>query len=203
MFKEIFIKLCSERNLSPSFVCREVGITPATYSGWDENSVPRKTTLLKIAEYFGVSTAYLLGDKVKENTPSSGRGVRIPVYGAVAAGIPIEAITDIEDYEEISEELAKKGEYIALKIKGRSMLPDFRNGDTVIVRLQDDVESGEIAIVMVNGGEATCKKFVKKANGVVLQSFNPAYEPMYFSAQEVTELPLCIIGRVVELRAKF
>lgn len=69
MFKEIFIKLCSEKGVSPSAVCREVGITPATYSGWDENSVPRKTTLLRISEYFGVPVAQLLGEPIKEKAP--------------------------------------------------------------------------------------------------------------------------------------
>jgi transcriptional regulator with XRE-family HTH domain len=70
MFKEIFIKLCSEKGVSPSTVCREVGITPATYSGWNENSVPRKTTLLRISEYFGVSVGYLLGEPIKEKAPT-------------------------------------------------------------------------------------------------------------------------------------
>ena len=67
MFKEIFIKLCNEKKESPSAVCKKIGITPATYSCWDENSVPRKTTLIKIAEYFNVSVNYLLG---KESSPT-------------------------------------------------------------------------------------------------------------------------------------
>lgn len=65
MFKEIFIKLCNEKKESPSSVCKKIGITPATYSCWNENSIPRKTTLIKIAEYFNVSVDYLLG---KEST---------------------------------------------------------------------------------------------------------------------------------------
>lgn len=67
MFKEIFIKLCNEKKESPSAVCKKIGITPATYSCWDEKSVPRKTTLIKIAEYFNVSVDYLLG---KESSPT-------------------------------------------------------------------------------------------------------------------------------------
>ena len=132
------------------------------------------------------------------------QGIKIPVLGRVAAGIPITAITDILDYEEISPEMIKDGsEYFALSIKGDSMEPKISEGDVVIVRKQEDCESGQIAIVQINGDEATCKKLVKKSNGIVLQSFNPAYEPMYFSAEEIEELPLKVIGRVVELRAKF
>ena len=128
---------------------------------------------------------------------------RIPVYGAVAAGIPLEAIQDIEDYEEITEDMARSGKYAALKIKGNSMLPRFTEGDVVIVRLQDDVDNGDIAIVMVNGDEATCKKIKKTPEGVMLISTNPDYEPMFYSNQEIADLPVRIWGKVVELRAKF
>ncbi len=131
------------------------------------------------------------------------RAVRIPVYGSVAAGIPLEAITDIEDYEEITEEMAKSGKYAALKIKGSSMEPRFTEGDVVIVRLQDDVDNGDIAIVIVNGDEATCKKIKKTPEGVMLISTNPAYEPMFYSNREIEEKPVRIWGKVVELRAKF
>ena len=60
MFKENFIKLCNQKKESPSFVCKKVGITPATFSGWNENSIPRRATLQRIADYFGVSIDYLL-----------------------------------------------------------------------------------------------------------------------------------------------
>ena len=131
------------------------------------------------------------------------RPVRIPVYGSVAAGIPLDAIQDIEDYEEISEDMARVGEYAALKIKGNSMLPRFTPGDVVIVKLQDDVDTGDIAIVMVNGDEATCKKIKKTPEGVMLISTNPEYEPMFFTNQEIKDKPVRIWGKVVELRAKF
>lgn len=128
---------------------------------------------------------------------------RIPVYGRVAAGIPIDAITDIEDYEEITDEMARQGEYAALKIKGNSMLPRFADGDVVIVRLQSDVNTGDIAIVLINGDEATCKKIKKTPEGVMLISTNPEYEPLFFSNKEIEEKPVRIWGKVVELRAKF
>ena len=112
MFKEIFIKLCSEKGVSPSAVCREVGITPATYSGWDENSVPRKTTLLRISEYFGVPVGYLLGEPVKEKAPppiaddEAERLNRVLIYleqnGFVAPGGTLEG-RDRADYEKVSE----------------------------------------------------------------------------------------------------
>jgi repressor LexA len=129
--------------------------------------------------------------------------VRIPVYGNVAAGIPIEAITDIEDYEEISQDMAAKGEYAALRIHGDSMEPRMTDGDVVIVRLQETIESGETAIVMVNGSDATCKKIMRTDEGIMLLSTNAKYSPMFYSNKQIEEIPVRIWGKVVELRAKF
>lgn len=131
------------------------------------------------------------------------RAVTINVLGRVAAGIPLEAIEDIIDTEEISEEMAKTGEFFGLQINGDSMEPKFSKGDVVIVRKQDDAESGDIVIAMVNGDDATCKRLKKYQEGIALISTNPAYDPMYFSNKEIEEKPVHIIGKVVELRAKF
>ena len=83
------------------------------------------------------------------------------------------------------------------------MEPRIKEGDVVIVKQQDDVESGQVAIVLINGDDATCKKFVKHDNGISLVSYNPAYSPMFFTPEEIKTKPIRIIGRVVELRGKF
>ena len=131
------------------------------------------------------------------------RGVTINVLGRVAAGIPIEAVEDIIDTEEISEALASTGEFFGLLIDGDSMEPDIHKGDTVIVRQQNDAESGEIVIAMVNGGDATCKRLIKYAEGISLVSLNNNYAPMFFSNKDVAEKPVRIIGKVVESRRKW
>ena len=125
------------------------------------------------------------------------------MYGNVAAGIPLEAITDIDEWEEIPEDVAATGEYIALRINGDSMEPRMSRGDVVIVRLQPDVENGDMAIVLINGGEATCKKIQKTPDGILLISINTAYAPMFYSNKQIEELPVRFLGKVVELRAKF
>lgn len=133
----------------------------------------------------------------------TGRGVRIPVLGRVVAGIPIEAVEEILDYEEITPELAATGEFFALKIRGHSMEPRMMEGDVVIVRRQDDVESGDVAIVLVNGNEATVKRVKKQEDGITLIATNTSvYEPHYYSNKEIEELPVRILGKVVELRGK-
>lgn len=140
---------------------------------------------------------------ISEKVKMAKKAIRIPVLGNVAAGIPIEAIEDIIDYEEISEELAHTGEFFALKIKGDSMSPRICDGDVVIVRKQNDAESGDIVIAMVNGDNATCKRLAKYATGIRLIPLNQAYEPLFYSNEEIENKPVRIIGRVVENRQKY
>lgn len=128
------------------------------------------------------------------------KGVKIPVLGSVAAGIPIEAITDIEDYEEITEEMANTGEYVALRIKGNSMSPKIEDGDIVIIRVQSTIENGEIAIVIVEEDEATCKRIEKATTGIRLIPENPDFKPHFYTNKEIENLPIRIFGKVVELR---
>ena len=157
-----------------------------------------------LAKIFKVSPVYLMGwDETNEESPPKKKGVKIPVLGRVAAGVPIEMIEDILDYEEITEDMAKHGEYFALKIQGDSMTPRIWNNDVVIVRQQDDAENGDIVIAAINGDDAVCKRLQKYNDGIALISLNPQYEPIYFKRDEIYEKPVRIIGKVVELRGKF
>ncbi|MBQ0111640.1 MAG: helix-turn-helix domain-containing protein [Bacteroidales bacterium] len=131
------------------------------------------------------------------------KAIRIPVLGNVAAGIPIEAVEDIIDYEEISEELAHTGDFFGLRIKGDSMEPRICDGDVVIVRKQECAETGDLVIALVNGDSATCKKLAKFPGGIRLIPFNSMYEPMYYSNDEIENKPVRIIGKVVENRQKY
>lgn len=143
---------------------------------------------------------------INERSPSGerkGGGKWIPVYGRIAAGIPIEAIEDIIDQEEIPADMAAHGEYIALQVKGDSMEPRISEGDTVIIRLQETIENGEIAAVYVNGNDVTLKRVRKENNGIWLIGNNPAFTPIFYTKQQCEELPVRILGKLVELRAKF
>lgn len=131
------------------------------------------------------------------------KGVTINVVGRVAAGLPIEAIENIIDTEEITEDLARTGNFFGLQIHGDSMIPNICDGDIVIVRQQEDAETGDIVIATVNGTDATCKRLRKYKDGIELIANNPTYEPLDFSNQEIIEKPVRIIGKVIELRRKF
>ena len=131
-----------------------------------------------------------------------GRGVKIPVYGEIAAGLPIEAVEDIIDFEEITPEMAASGEYIALSVRGDSMAPRILEGDVVIIRRQETIESGEVAAVMVNGNSATLKRVRYADNGLWLLGNNPSFQPIFYTKQECATLPVRILGKMVEFRGK-
>ena len=194
----IIRELRKQKGMSQSELAKRCNVHQTAVSQWENGRTSPDNESLKIlAGILGVSVGTLIGGE------DIGSTVLVPVLGYVKAGIPMEAVEDILDYEEISAEMASRGEYFGLKIKGDSMFPLFQAGDTVIVRRQPDAESGEIAVVLVNGNEATVKKIIKKDTSILLVSENSAYEPMVFSKSEIESLPVTIIGKVVELRRKF
>lgn len=199
----IIESLCKAKKVSITKMCSEAEISRGSLTDLKKgrSNILSSTTLKKIAEYFGVSTDVLMNT---ESTPApAGKGIKIPVLGKVQAGVPVEAVEEILDYEEITKELAETGEFFALKIRGESMTPRMLEGDVVIVRQQPDVDSGDIAVILVDGENATVKKLVKHDNGISLVSFNPAFPPMFYTCEEIKALPIVVLGKVIELRGKF
>lgn len=183
-------------------MCDALGVKYTTFTDWVKgNSYPRIDKIELMANYFGISKADLVEERSFNKFGKT--GVTINVYGSVAAGIPLEMIEDIVDTEEITEDMARTGEFFGLKIKGDSMTPTICDGDIVIVRRQDDAESGDIVIATVNGDEATCKRLRKYKEGIELISVNPSYGTFEFSNEEIYTKPVKIIGKVVESRRKF
>ena len=183
-----------------------VGVSKGTVQRWETGGISnmRRDRIKKLSEILKISPDMLLGDAEEKQTEenSTAATVKIPVIGTVAAGVPITAQEDITGWEEVPAEWVKNSTMFALKLKGDSMEPRMAEGDIVIVKQQSDVESGEIAIVMVDG-EATCKKVVKHSDGVVLVSNNPKYSPMFFTLKDIKEKNITVLGRVTELRVKF
>ena len=195
-------ELRSAGNVKQSDLAAAIQVSQAALSGYETGKFQADIdTYKRIAAYFDVSLDYLLG--VTSNKSTDVGHISIPVLGDVAAGIPIEAITDIVDYEEIDSALARTGEFFGLRIKGDSMEPRMREGDVVIVRQQESAETGDTVVVLVNGNSATVKKIKYGPDGITLLPTNPTHDPFFYSAAEVEQLPVRVIGRVVELRAKY
>lgn len=184
-------------------LAEKVGVSEATISRWESGNIGnmRRDNLNALIAALNVTPEEILFDW--EDMPDlepTALGRRIPVYGRVAAGIPIEAVENIVDYEEIPASWT--GDYAALVVRGDSMSPRILDGDVLIVKRQDDAESGDIVVAMVNGEDATVKRLIKYTDGIMLQALNPAYEPMYFSKENKESIPVTIWGKVVELRGK-
>lgn len=194
-FSESLKKLRRQKGLTQEDLAEKMGMAKSSISMYETgNRKPSFEALEAFADFFNVNMNVLTGDK-KE------KGIKIPILGRVVAGIPIEAITDIDGYEEITPKLAATGSFFALHIKGDSMAPYMLPNDIVIVRCQEDVDCGDIAIILVNGDEATVKKVQKSKEGITLIGMNPSvYAPHFYTNQEILELPVKVIGKVVEIR---
>lgn len=172
-----FARRCS---LSKGYISMiENGINPRN----NKPIAPTLPSIMKIATAMNTDLEELLkimdgNQKVTlshQRKPEKKKSVTINVLGRVAAGIPIDASENIIDTEEITQEMAQTGTFFGLQIHGDSMEPKMSEGDVVIVRQQDDAESGEIVIVTVNGTDATCKRLRKYRDGIELISSTPSY----------------------------
>ena len=185
-----------------------LNVQKAAISKYENGRVEPSIEVLKLAsKFFDVSTDYLLGRSdspiVSCASPSKEKTIRIPVLGRVAAGTPIGAVEEVIGWEEISKKLAAGGACFALRVCGHSMEPRILEGDTVIVRQQPNVDSGDIAVVLIGNEEATLKRVKKQKDGIILIANNSAvYEPHFYSNREIKNSPVRILGKVVEIRCK-
>lgn len=203
MFNERLRKARNAFGISQKDLAKRLFISQQAYAKYETGaSTPNPETLAAIAKEINVSVDYLLGQTPNPVVKPASTAVRINVYGSVPAGIPIEAIEDIIDWEEIPSSMTVGGqEYIGLRVKGDSMYPKYMDGDTLIIQLQPDCESGQDAVVYINGYDATLKKVIKKQDCIILQPLNHAYEPRVCSYNDEDE-PVKILGIVVEIRRK-
>ena len=212
-------RIREEKGMSQDELARLVGFKSRSSINKIEMGVNdiTQSKLIAIANALHVSPGELMGEdkevaspadlsaRLPDMVPIDARTFRVPIVGRVAAGRPIVADEEIVGYEYIDNKYSKDGhEYFGLRIVGKSMEPTIMDGDIVIVRRQSYVENGEIAIVLIDGEEATAKEVKESADGITLIGHNTAvYTPHFYSAQEVKNLPVQIIGRVVQSIRKF
>ncbi len=190
------------KNLTQSEVASLIGISQNGLSNWETGRTKvDSATLQRLADLYEVTADYLLG-KGSEITQ---KAIRVPILGSVPAGIPLEAIQDIIDWEELPQSMAAGGkEYFGLQVKGDSMWPDYLPGDVVILQRTPVCSSGDVCVVYVNGDEATLKevRLNDADKTLTLVPRNQNYPPRTFTRKEIQELPVTIAGVVVELRRK-
>lgn len=187
-----------------------LGIKHQTISAWEKGKAkPNNKIIAKLADIYHCSVEEIMtGTPPKPkieyvHTDRSKQFMRIPVLGRIPAGIPFEAIADIEDYEDIPlADTVPGSNYFGLRIKGDSMEPEYRNNDIIILRQQNTCENGEDCAVMINGDDATFKRVKMSDKGITLLPLNSKYDPIFFTREEAVTLPVRIIGVVLEIRRK-
>lgn len=177
---------------------------------WENGSrEPNAVDIAKLSNYFNISVDDLLLKDLRfdngELIDVSSNIIKIPVYGTIKAGIPIESQPDIIDYVEIPKNWTRGGKkFYGLQLSGDSMFPKYNDKDIVIFEQNDDVElfNGKDVAVMINGTESTFKKILVNEQGIVLQPYNMAYDIMMFSKEQVEQLPIRVVGIAREKRTK-
>lgn len=204
--------LCQCRGISIGKMCTELGISRGNMTELKMERIKtlKAENLTKISGFFGVTVDYLLSGVETEKAltllgeRSEEKAIKIPVLGSVPAGIPIEAIEDILDWEEIPAAMCRGGkEFFALQVKGDSMWPEYLPGDVVIIQKTPCCETGDDCVVYVNGYNATLKTVKWGEDGSLsIIPKNQNYSPKTYTAEEVRDLPVAVAGVVVELRRK-
>lgn len=206
-FCECLKKAREKQGISQKKLAEYLFVSQQTVAKWEtDKSTPNPETITKISEILNVSFDYLLGGQIDNNVEPVDLGnsfFRIPVYGTIPAGIPMEAIEDILGYVVAPEDWKLGGKnYFGLKIKGNSMEPEYRNGDIVIFEASQDCENNDDCAVAVNGNDWTFKRVEKTTEGIFLKPLNPNYETKFYSNSQIEKLPVEIKGVFKELRRR-
>ncbi len=188
-------------------VGRLMGVNKSTVMRWERGETAKINlpTLHSLARHFRVSTAWLAG---LADDPTPGEGdtspdvVPVPVMGSVRAGCGGVVFEDMTDTEPVDAATLKDGqEYFWLRVAGDSMTPVINDRDLVLVRRQEQVDSGRYAVVVVDEEEGLVKRVVYADGWVELQSVNPYYPPRRFEGEQAARVT--VVGLVVESKRKY
>jgi repressor LexA len=196
-------RLRESRGMTQTQLADKLGVSNKTVSSWEAEEgakVPRMEVIKKLAALFSTTIAAIVdGEQGSIGFLPTGSFYSIRIAGAVRAGYGGVAF---EEYGEAEvADVKNPDDYVYFRVAGDSMAPAINDGDLALVRKQDDVESGQIAVVVVNGEEGTIKRVVKGAGSIALQPFNPAYETRVFTGLDANEVR--IAGLVVESKRKW
>lgn len=193
--------------LTQAEVAELVGVNQNTYSYWEnEKTKIDNATLSKLADYFNVSVDELLGRDTSKMLAENfeivdmGEMKKIPVVGSVKCGPNGLAFEDFDG--DIAVQAKFNGDVFALKCKGDSMSGiGIFEGDIAIIRKQEDVECGELAVVIVDNEEGTLKRVKKKDSVIMLESANVNYSARVFINEDLHRVK--IIGKVIQVIKQF
>lgn len=190
-----------EKKLTQDELANLIGVSSSMISRYEsEKNEPDIETMKKISKVLEKPLEFFLPDSfVADMRNVGGSTAYIPIIGEIACGTPILAVQNVESYKEIPKDELPDGELFLLRARGDSMTPRIFDGDLVLIRVQPDVEDGEIAAVQVdNDNRATLKKVQHAGDNVILIPMNTAYPTIILNEEN----PGRIIGRAMEIRGK-
>lgn len=199
------------RNIKASELSAKTGIAKSSLSEYINGKYEAKQDgVYLLAKALDVNEAWLMGldvsmERRKEESnvfPISDVPKKVPVVGKISAGMPILAVENIEGYEYAPSSQIKEGyTYFYLRVQGDSMNLKFNEGDIVLVQKQDTLENDEIGVILVDGNDATVKKY-KSENGLVIlepMSTNPENTVQIYNPEKIS---IKIIGKVISYQGK-
>ena len=196
-------QLRNEKNIKQDVLANLLNLEVAGVSKLETGRVPLKDEyIIKLSEYFNVSTDYLLGKSNIRNSENN-QELKIPVLGVVKAGYNWLADENVIGYVSVNDKTLKGDGFFALQVKGISMVPEIYEGDIAIVKKQNDFENGDYVVALINGDEATIKKAYKNDTGLLLRPANNSVEPLIFTKEDIETLPVTIIGVVYNITRNF
>ena len=189
-------------------IAKAINVSPKYLMCWDDEAVKTYEYVKTLIDPEHTISQEIEKEKVIDRMLATSRTyepknmIPVPVVGSVAAGYTCHAEMDIEGYELVDSETILSGyDYMWLKVKGESMEPLLIEGDLVLVRLQDTVESGDYAVVIIDDEDGLVKEIQKTDHSITIVSKNPYYPPRVFSGKDTQRIR--IVGKVVESKRKF
>lgn len=199
-FGENLRKIRRQRSLTQDEMAELLETSKQVISRYENGQrSPKISVAAKFAELLGIPLSELSGEaSVDTSSPANTRPVdslvTLPVYGSIRCGPGGLAYQNIEE-RVLAANVKHPDECFYLRVEGDSMEPRISKGDLALIRKQEDVESGELAAVVIDGEEGTLKKVIKRDGSIILQSFNPDYPPRVFSGPELNEIR--IVGKLI------
>lgn len=191
-------QLRKENNLTQGDLAARFCVTQQAIAKWEAGgALPETETIPRIAAFFGVTTDYLL-DMTDTHT-ATGQFSSVRIIGTVKAGY--NGLAAEEDLGNALAEVKDASAYRYLVVKGDSMAPYIREGDLALVRVQPQLNNGDLGVVIYGDNEATLKKFYYDNGVVTLVPFNGAYETITLRGRELEKL--IIFGRVLETKTNW
>lgn len=183
-------------------LANKIGKTEATVQRYESGNIKnlKNDTIEALAKALNVSPIYLMGWDEDLNVSPVTELVRIPILGKIACGDPITAIENVIDYRTVPKDnLPAGGDLFFLEAYGDSMEPKIPDGSFVLCRRQEDVESGEIAAVLLNDDEdTTLKRVIKQGETILLQALNDKYAPYIVTEDN----PARIVGKAIKVEVE-